>query len=73
MKFQNIILPVILLSVCYHVHLKSNNYKKEQANLSEFDEWMGIYLDKNRIKYYNRTDIGHRMKKLESLVNQKFH
>lgn len=46
------------------VRLKSSDYKKEQANLSEPDTWVDIHLDKSRIRHYKGTDIGQRMKEL---------
>jgi len=46
------------------VRLKSSDYKKEQAGLSEADAWVDIRLDKSRTNHYKGTDIGKRMEEL---------
>lgn len=50
--------------ILFLVRLKSSDYKKEQAGLSEPDTWVDIHLDKSRIRHYKGTDIGQRMKEL---------
>ena len=50
------------------VRLKSSDYKKEQAALSEPDEWADIHLDKSRVRHYKGTDIGRRMEELGQII-----
>ena len=46
------------------VRLKSSDYKKEQSSLSENDQLVKIKLDKSRIRHYEGTIDGERMKEL---------
>ena len=46
------------------VRLKSGDYKKEQSSLSENDQLVKIKLDKSRIRHYEGTIDGERMKEL---------
>ena len=46
------------------VRLKSSDYKKEQSSLSEKDQLVKIKLDKSRIRHYEGTIDGERMKEL---------
>lgn len=50
--------------ILFLVRLKSSDYKKEQAGLSEADAWVDIKLDKSRMNHYKGTDIGKRMEEL---------
>lgn len=51
-------------NIYFLVRLKSSDYKKEQATLSEQDAWVQIELDKSRKKHYENTEIGKRMDEL---------
>ena len=46
------------------VRLKSSDYKKEQQSLKEADSIINIKLDKSRIRHYEGTIDGERMKEL---------
>ena len=46
------------------VRLKSSDYKKEQNSLIEKDQLVKIKLDKSRIRHYEGTPDGERMKEL---------
>ena len=46
------------------VRLKSSDYKKEQSSLTENDQLVKIKLDKSRIRHYEGTPDGERMKEL---------
>ena len=46
------------------VRLKSSDYKKEQNSLTEKDQLVKIKLDKSRIRHYEGTPDGERMKEL---------
>ena len=46
------------------VRLKSSDYKKEQSSLAENDQLVKIKLDKSRIRHYEGTIDGERMKEL---------
>ena len=46
------------------VRLKSSDYKKEQNSLTENDQLVKIKLDKSRIRHYEGTLDGERMKEL---------
>ena len=46
------------------VRLKSSDYKKEQNSLTENDQLVKIRLDKSRIRHYEGTPDGERMKEL---------
>ena len=46
------------------VRLKSSDYKKEQSSLAEKDQIVKIKLDKSRIRHYEGTPDGERMKEL---------
>ena len=46
------------------VRLKSSDYKKERSNLAENDQLVKINLDKSRIRHYEGTPDGERMKEL---------
>lgn len=50
--------------ILFLARLKSSDYKKEQAALSDADAWVDIQLDKSRIRHYKGTDIGRRMEEL---------
>ena len=54
--------------ILFLVRLKSSDYKKEQAALSEPDEWVNIHLDKSRVRHYKGTDIGRRMEELGEIT-----
>ena len=46
------------------VRLKSSDYKKEQSSLAENDQLVKIKFDKSRIRHYEGTPDGERMKEL---------
>lgn len=54
--------------ILFLVRLKSSDYKKEQAGLSEADAWVDIQLDKSRIRHYKGTAIGKRMEELGQIT-----
>ena len=54
--------------ILFLVRLKSSDYKKEQAALSEPDEWVNIHLDKSRVRHYKGTGIGRRMEDLGEIT-----
>ena len=56
-------LPKSLTST-FIVRLKSSDYKKEQNSLTENDQLVKIKLDKSRIRHYEGTIDGIRMKEL---------
>lgn len=51
-------------NIKFIVRLKSSDYKKEQNSLTENDQFVKIKLDKSRIRHYEGTIDGIRMKKL---------
>ena len=50
------------------VRLKSSDYKKEQSSLTENDQLVKIKLDKSRIRHYEGTPDGERMKELGGIM-----
>lgn len=51
-------------NIHFLVRLKSSDYKKEQQSLEKDDSIVDIQLDKSRIKHYEGTPDGGRMKEL---------
>ena len=56
------ILDLLIYSIKFIVRLKSSDYKKEQNSLIEKDQLVKIKLDKSRIRHYEGTPDGERMK-----------
>jgi len=53
--------------IFFLTRLKSVDYKKEQSELTNSDSWVNIVLDKSRIRHYEGSAIGERMKELGSI------
>lgn len=54
--------------ICFLARLKASDYKKEQNALSDEDSMVNIELDKTRIRHYEGTEDGERMKELGSIT-----
>ena len=62
--FYTCIYPYMDKNIKFIVRLKSSDYKKEQNSLTENDQLVKIKLDKSRIRHYEGTIDGIRMKEL---------